>query len=158
MHPVQVGPGHEGIRVDGVDGEDGGEGGYEGAEREAVAPPPEDGQDELRQHDCEPRHEGGNVEAKLGQPVLVHVEVHPLQGRGHDDDEQDHQGPGQDPENPLGAAVRGPEEPVRQEERRQGYRRHGDELEETAPGVLGVGQPGGRGDPLGAAEQVPEDA
>ena len=41
-----------------------------------------------------------------------------------------------------------------QEQRRERERRDGHELEEIAPGILGVGQAHGRNDLLGATEQV----
>ncbi len=83
--------------------------GEKGAEREAVASGAQHGEDEPEEYGGDPGHEHGGVEAQLGQAELLLIEIHPLQRRGHDDEEQTDHNPGQRLEQTLVSPVFGPE-------------------------------------------------
>jgi cobalamin biosynthesis protein CobT len=70
------------------------------------------------------------------------VEAHPLERRGHDHEEQRHEGAGEETQDLFVDGFFGSEQPVGEEEQREDERGHDDELEEAAPRVLRVGEAG----------------
>src|SRR5215212_5290143 len=145
---------YEGVGVHGVYGQNGRQAGYECAECEVVAMGAHYGQHEPDEDHGDPEHEDGRVQAKFRQPELARVEVHALQRGGHDDEEEGQHRAGQRLEDDFVGAVFGSEQPVGEQEQREGEGGHRGQLEKAVAGVLGVGEAGGVGHVAGTAEEV----
>ncbi len=143
----------DGLRVGHVEGEQGGQPGGRGRRRQPGPAPPE--RHRSGQQDEDPRHPGGEdlaVETQHGQPEGVLVEVESAQSDEHHHQVERHRRLGQHEEPASGGGVVEVGEGPKLEQGAQGDGGHGDELEESGPGVLGVGQAGG----LQHADQPPK--
>ena len=143
LEPVDVAPGHPGVRVHGgeAEGEDGG-----GDEHRARHPPagqPHPGGEEEHDDQAQPQLEAVDEDAQHGVAERVLVERHPVEGTGDDGEGEQAQGAEeQAQQQPVAGGLAG------RDAHRQGDDDHGEEggdgeLAEALVHVLGVGQAGG---------------
>lgn len=103
----------------------------------------------------EPDEDGGGVEALFGESVGRGVESEPFGGRDEDGGEQGEKQAGEGLEAPP-VPCRS-DQPVAAEQQGQEQEGHGQEFEETPPGVLGVGHVhGGLDEGAVVAEEIPQ--
>ena len=127
---------------------------HEGAEGETPAAAPQRGPREPCEHAREVGHERRRIQPDLRQPKGGDVESHALEGGRHDDAEQREQHDSQAPEPALLRAWLVLDGPVRRDEdgEHEGTRR--DELQESAPRVLGVREARGPLHEIGPTKEV----
>ena len=142
------------LGIHGVEGEEPGPPREQRPARERCRVSPEHRGHEPECRHRQPAHERGGEEPVLGEPVLRLVQCHPVRGRGHDRQHQDHLDPRQAPEYLGGPSRLGIKARGKQEQEGQHQRRHHHQLEESLARVLRQGDSGRPLHPGGAAEQV----